>query len=65
MSKYKVSNWNGRKNYTCNRCPFASLDEAVIKAHVKIHPEKIVEKPKTRRKRAVKVEKTDNTERNW
>ncbi len=31
---YSVGKWKGLKQYKCNLCPFDSLDEKAIKAHI-------------------------------
>ncbi len=31
---YSVGQWNGRDNYQCNECPFATLNEAEMLDHI-------------------------------
>lgn len=36
-SLYTTSVWNGEPNYECTACPYATLDEELIKQHVTKH----------------------------
>jgi hypothetical protein len=41
MKKYKTEKWNGLKNFCCSFCRFKTLDEELMKEHVKSHPVKL------------------------
>ena len=34
---FRVTRWNGMRNYECTRCPFATLDEERAREHSKKH----------------------------
>lgn len=40
---YRENRWNGLPHFECQKCPFDTLDEAAMVAHVETH-----EPPKTR-----------------